>query len=84
MQNLAARRRPVTIKHKIATKNSAHLLSVAALRCGKAVQMHYQFVVMHCLLQCLYFRTRKQNIFANTAGEIVSVCKYAENTQFKS
>jgi len=31
---------------------------VAALRCGKAVQMHYQFLDMHCQLHCLYF-TRK-------------------------
>jgi len=30
--------------------------SVAALRCGKAVQMHYQFVAMHYQLHCLYFR----------------------------
>jgi len=33
--------------------------TVAALRCGKAVQMHCQFVVMHCQLHCLYFRIRK-------------------------
>jgi len=36
--------------------------SVAALRCGKAVQMHCQFIAMHCRLHCLYFRIRKQNL----------------------
>jgi len=36
--------------------------SVAALRCGKAVQMHCQFVAMHCQLHCLNFRIRKQNL----------------------
>jgi len=29
--------------------------AVAALRCGKAVQIHCQFVAMHCQLHCLYF-----------------------------
>ena len=29
-------------------------LAVAALRCGKAVQMHCQFVAMHCQLHCLF------------------------------
>jgi len=36
--------------------------TVAALRCGKAVQMHCQFVAMHCQLHCLCFRKRKQNL----------------------
>ena len=35
---------------------------VVALRCGKAVQMHCQFVAMHCQLHCLYFRIRKSRI----------------------
>ena len=37
-------------------------IAVAALRCGKAVQMHCQFVAMHCQLHCLYFRIRKQKL----------------------
>jgi len=37
-------------------------LPVATLRCGKAVQMHCQFIVMHCQLHCLYFRIRKQSL----------------------
>jgi len=35
--------------------------AVAALRCGKAVQMHCQFVAVHCQLHCLYFRIRNKN-----------------------
>jgi len=34
-------------------------LTVAALRCGKAVHMHCQFIAMHCQLHCLYVRIRK-------------------------
>jgi len=41
------------------------LSPVAALRCGKAVQMHYQFVVMHCRLHCLYFNKKAQLSLTN-------------------
>jgi len=41
------------------------MLSVAALRCGKAVQMHYQFVAMHCQLHCLYFNKKDQLSLTN-------------------
>ena len=37
--------------------------TVEALRCGKTVQMHCQFIAMHCQLHCLYFRVRKQKLY---------------------
>jgi len=52
------------MKLKYCPNWSVGLGAVAALRCGKAVQMHYQFVAMHChcQLHCLYCRIRKQNV----------------------
>jgi len=41
--------------------NYRDTLPVAAVRCGKAVQMHCQFIAMHCQLHCLYFRIRNKN-----------------------
>jgi len=36
--------------------------AVAALRYGKAVQMHCQFAAMNCQLHCLYFEIRKKTM----------------------
>ena len=41
-------------------KSFTYLLTY--LLCGKEVQMHCQFVAMHCQLHCLYFEIRKQKL----------------------
>ena len=52
-------------KKKVQSEVNVCCQSVAALRCGKAVQMYCQFVAMHCQLHCLYFRIRKYKTYVS-------------------